>query len=83
MITKRGLIAVPMLLAFTAISGSAYASSQPSDKAWWPNQSRPKSEQSNVTRPGVQQTLPRARSKSKAAKPESNVHQFLGPRGYH
>ena len=72
MITKRRLIVAPMLLAFTAISGPAYASSQPSDKAWWPNQSRPKTEQSNATNPGGQ-TLTGGPTKSRAAKPKRDV----------
>ena len=81
MITKP-LIAISTLLAFTAISGLAYASPQPSDKAWWPNLSRAPSERPSATTSGVSQRSPNsARTKSMVVKPRPNPHR--GPKGFY
>jgi hypothetical protein len=77
--STKHLIAIPALLAFTVVSGLAYAGPQPSDRAWWP---RAAIGQPNAVAAGELRQLPvSARTKPKAAKPDS--HRFLGPRGFH
>ena len=81
---RKPLIAISALLAFTAISGLAYASPQPSDKAWWPNRPKATSEQPSASTPGVWRRSPNnTRSRSKVINPKPDAHRFLGPRGYH
>ena len=91
MITKR-LMAISVLLAFAAVSGSAHASPQPSDRAWWPNRTQAESKQTNAAKPEDWQQSPtagrtkkaaKAKPDAKAAKPKPDAHKFLGPRGFH
>ncbi len=78
MITKP-LIAVSAHLAFTTVSGVAFAGAQPLDKRWWPNQTL----SATASRPD--QAM--AYAKKMASKPDQVLpvpHQYRGgPRSIH
>jgi hypothetical protein len=78
MISKR-VIAVSALLAFTTVSGVAFAGAQPSDKRWWPNQTL----SATASRPD--QAMADARDIANKPNQVSPVpHQYRGgPRSIH
>lgn len=76
MIIKR-LITATALLAFTTVSGAAFAGAQPSDQRWWPTQT-----QSATVVGGEQAMASAVRITPQATSPSK--HQYRGgPRSIH